>query len=303
MSKKSCEEPSVTLGLITFNQRKFVEEAVLAALGQTHRSLEVVICDDASEDGTFELASSTVAATPTRHYVRLHQNRQRLGINNFNQLLSLSTGDLIVIAHGDDISSPARVERIVQAWLSSGSSMITSNAQEIDAEGNLLGDANLPGAIPDNSLVGIAANGWNPTLWGAVLAIHRDVFDVFGPLDPNQSVLTTDWILPFRAASINGIKYIDEKLVRIRRHPKQKSKLFDSGATQIEKVEQWASGELSQYLYMLDDFVRVVRPLRLQPPEVLEQTSAALSASILRSANIWRVARNKLNASRLGLDL
>jgi glycosyltransferase involved in cell wall biosynthesis len=302
MEESYRKEPRVTLGLITYNQGDFVAEAVQAALNQTYHTLEVLICDDASDDNTFALARSSVMATPTCHGVRLRRNRHRLGIANFNQLISHATGELIIIAHGDDVSYPTRVERVVQEWISSGSSMITSNAHEIDADGNLVRDAYPCGAKPNNSLVGIATNGWNPTLWGAVLAIHREIFDIFGPLDPSQSAMTTDWILPFRAASIHGIKYIDEKLVKIRHHPNQKSNLLFSGHNEIEKLEKCSSVDLVQYLYMLDDLFRVVKPHQLQTPEVIEQTHQALLASILRTANFWRVFRNKLDASRLGLE-
>jgi glycosyltransferase involved in cell wall biosynthesis len=287
-------KPTVTFGLVTYKQEEFAEEAVRSALDQTYEPLEILICDDSSPDRTFDVARAVIQRTPQKHSVRLFRNERRIGIDNFNKLLSLATGELIVIAHGDDVSSPERVERIVQAWQASGASMVTSNALKIDSQGRPLGDAFPRGKIPCNSLVDIAANGWNPTLWGAVLAIHREVFEVFGPLNSDQSAMTTDWILPFRAAALRGISYIDEQLVRIREHSGQKSRQVTRTSSVLEKTESWAASELIQYLYMLDDLLLVVKPRQLQPPEILEQTSAALSASILRVASRWRRARNHL---------
>jgi len=290
--------PTVTLGLVTYEQEAFVEEAVLAALAQTHDPLEVIVCDDASPDATFERACEAVRRAPTRHTVRLHRNERRLGIGNFNQLVSLATGELIVIAHGDDVSLPERVARIVQTWQVSGASMVTSNGQGIDARGGVMGVTLFPGAVPANTLVEIAGKGWNPSLWGAVLAWHREVFDVFGPLDPARSAMTTDWILPFRAAALNGIAYVDELLVRIRQHPGQKQRRWLNDVdNELTWTEAKAANELIQYLYMLDELNRVVRPRGLQPPEIVQQTVAALSGSILREADRWRRARNGLLAS------
>lgn len=292
--------PTVTLGLVTYDQEAFVEEAVRAALAQTHEPLEILVCDDASPDGTFDRARAVAGATPSRHAVRLHRNERTLGIGNFNQLMALATGELVVIAHGDDVSLPERVTRLVHAWRASGASMVTSNAQAIDAGGGLTGQTLLPGAVPRNGLVDIAGSGWNPSLWGAGLAWHREVFDVFGPLDPDRSALTTDWILPFRAAALHGIAYVDEILVRIRQHPGQKQRRWLNDATnELTATEAKAASDLVQYLYMLDELNRVVAPRGLQPPEVVRQVVAALSASISREVDRWRVSRNRLLASGL----
>lgn len=292
--------PTVTLGLVTYEQEAFVEEAVRAALAQTYEPLEVIVCDDASPDATFERACAVARQTAVRHTVRLHRNERRFGIGNFNQLVSLATGELIVIAHGDDVSLPERVARIVQAWRASGASMVTSNAQAIDERGGVLGVTLRPDGVPANTLVQIAASGWNPSLLGAVLAWHREVFDVFGPLDPERSAITTDWILPFRAAAINGIACIDELLLRVRQHPGQKQRRWlDDTDNEFTRTEARAGSALIQYLYMLDELNRVVAPRGLQSPEIIQQTVAALSGSILREADRWRRARNGLLASGL----
>jgi len=287
--------PTVTLGLVTYEQEAFVAEAVRAAIGQTHEPLEILICDDASPDGTFDRACEVVHQTPTRHTVRLHRNPRNLGIGSFNQLMSLATGDLIVIAHGDDVSLPERVGRIVRAWRASGASLVTSNAHVTDARGQVLGDALPHGVVPRNGLVEIAGSGWNASLWGAVLAWHREVFDVFGPLDAERSALTTDWILPFRGAALRGIDYVDEPLVRIRQHPGQKQRRWLNDTTsELAWTEAKAASELIQYLYMLDELNRIVEPRGLQPPEIVQQTITALSGSILRESDRWRRARNGL---------
>lgn len=292
--------PTVTLGLLIYEQEAFVEEAVQAALAQTHEPLEILICDDASPDRSFDRACEVVRRTPTRHTVRLHRNERNLGIGNFNQLMTLATGDLIVIAHGDDISVPDRVARVVAAWRASGASMVTSNAQAIDAQGNGLGDAVRRGVVPPNSLVEIARHGWNPSLWGAVLAWHREVFGVFGPLDPERSAVTTDWVLPFRAAALHGIHYLDEPLVRIRQHPGQKQRRFlDDTTNALTREEAQAASELVQYLYLLDELTQVVKKRQLQAPEVVQKALEALSVSIFRASNRWRRARNRLLASGL----
>jgi hypothetical protein len=50
---------------------------------------------------------------------------------------------------------------------------------------------------------------------GATLAVRRAAFEAFGPLDPG---IYEDVVLPFRASLLGDIVYIDEPLVRVRRH-------------------------------------------------------------------------------------
>jgi hypothetical protein len=50
---------------------------------------------------------------------------------------------------------------------------------------------------------------------GATLAVRRAVFEAFGPLDPG---VYEDVVLPFRASLLGDTVYIDEPLVRFRRH-------------------------------------------------------------------------------------
>jgi cellulose synthase/poly-beta-1,6-N-acetylglucosamine synthase-like glycosyltransferase len=46
------DHPLVTVMIPTFNQADFVGEAIESAARQDYPNLEVVICDDASTDGT-----------------------------------------------------------------------------------------------------------------------------------------------------------------------------------------------------------------------------------------------------------
>ena len=289
--------PRVTLGLITYRQEAFVRQALRGALAQTGSPLEIIVCDDASPDRTFDEACAEAQGYRGPHTLRLHRNERNLGIGNFNRLMELAGGELIIIAHGDDLSQPDRAARLIEAWRRSGASMVTSNALGISEHGERLGYALRPGSTPPNRLLDIATKGWNPSLRGAVLAWHREVFDVFGPLDPDRSAVTSDWILPFRAAAIHGIAYVDAPLVQVRQHPGQKQRRYILDPTDpLADAESTQASELIQFLYMLDTLA-VVRARALQTPEVIGAVQAALINAVLRKGQQWRTARNRLLAS------
>lgn len=290
-------QPAVTLGLITYRQEAFVREAVRAALAQRCQPIEIVICDDASPDRTFEIALEEAQAYKGPHAVKLCRNQRNLGIGNFNRLMEIATGDFIVIAHGDDISNPDRVALLVDAWQRTGASMITSNAVMIDAQGRNLGLNVALGQPVNNSLKEIAANGWNRTLLGALLAWEKKVFDIFGPLDPTRSALTSDFILPFRAAALNGIHYLERPLVLVRQHKDQKQRRFINDPNdQLSQQESQKASHLIQMLYLLDT-LESAETAALRPKEEITEARELLFAAILKDARDWRTARNGLYAN------
>lgn len=116
----------VTFGVKAYNQLDYIKEALDGAFAQTYRPLEIVICDDASTDGTWEYIESRVARERTARSeeirsgeltITAERNRHNLGnVKNFERIGALAHGEIIVKADGDDISRPERTARIVEAW-------------------------------------------------------------------------------------------------------------------------------------------------------------------------------------------
>jgi glycosyltransferase involved in cell wall biosynthesis len=294
--KAGGADPRITFGLITYCQESFVREAVRAALAQRHTPLEIVILDDASPDDTFEQALDEAKAYRGPHQVRVLRNQNNLGIGNFNQLMKIAGGDLVVIAHGDDISHPERVSLVADAWMRTGASMVTSNALMIDDSGHVQGLCLPPGEIPANSLEDLSLTGWNFSLLGAVLAWDRKIFEVFGPLDADKSALTSDWILPFRAAALTGIHYLDQPLVKVRKHAGQKnSRYLSDQADPLANEEALLANHLMQRLYMLET-LEIIAAKQLRSSSEIDRSRRLLTDAILRQAFSWRTLRNRLYA-------
>jgi glycosyltransferase involved in cell wall biosynthesis len=94
--------------MTTCNHAKYVEEAVDSALAQTHSNLELVVVDDASDDGTPE-----ILAAYSDPRVRLFKNPRRLGqADNRNRAVDLSRGELIKFLDDDDVLDPTCVSRL-----------------------------------------------------------------------------------------------------------------------------------------------------------------------------------------------
>ena len=171
--------------LITYNQEKYVKDAFNACIEQTYRNYEIVICDDNSLDETF-----TILSHLTEEYKKeggqvpiiLHKNKQNKGIGgNFQQAAQLSHGEWFVMAAGDDISLPTRLETL--------SHIVTNHP-------NAYG-INTARYFVDEHIDNLKYNFQRDYLLGADSAWHRSLFTDFIPLD--KRVMSEDHILNLRA--------------------------------------------------------------------------------------------------------
>ncbi|WP_232507706.1 glycosyltransferase [Ghiorsea bivora] len=208
--------PEVSLCLITYNHEKYIESALNSALNQNFQNLEVVISDDSSPDKTFQQIEACLEVESIVP-VKVISQTVNMGINaHINQATKKCTGRLVVIASGDDISMPNRVERIVEEW-EHGAVGIFSNAEVIDSRGRPCGLFMHQGYKHLTSWKDMVALGGHGA-WGCSFAWDRKICEVFGPIPVN--ILGEDASIPFRCALLGKVAYIDEPLVQYRDHGK-----------------------------------------------------------------------------------
>ncbi|MGH8455635.1 MAG: glycosyltransferase [Stenotrophobium sp.] len=208
--------PLATLLLVTYNQENFVREAIAGALAQTYSPLEIIISDDASSDATFDVIEKAVADYRGPHYIILNRNLQNLGIGaHYNLLTKKSSGQLIFVFAGDDVSLPQRCETVMKAWLSSGKSvdLIASDLLDMDPMGHVH-----EAISPSDLGIYKSAADWlaqPPYIVGAAHAWSRRLIERFDPLP--KGVVAEDLIMTFRAIISGGALTLRKPLVKYRR--------------------------------------------------------------------------------------
>lgn len=207
--------PLVTFALLTYNQEKYIREAVEGALAQTYSPLEILISDDHSSDETFALIKEMVGSYIGPHQIKLNRNSENLGlIEHVNKIFEISSGELIVYACGDDISLPERVACLVEAYEGSGgkAQVIHSSAMKIDDDDNELGIFIPPVAKRSRTLVELTDS---PGIHiGATAMYAKSLYLEFGPIVFKDAY--EDHIYGFRAALKDSLLYVDKPLVRYR---------------------------------------------------------------------------------------
>ena len=210
--------PRVTAILLTFNCESLVREALRSVLGQRFDGpLEIIVSDDASSDGTFQRLRQELAEAPADRAVHLLRRSTNSGSKSahLNDVFPRCTGDLLVSFDADDVSEPHRLARLVDAFERHPDARAVYSAYSLlDDTGRVRRIARVPHPDFDTDAATWFARV-DAYAAGATLAIRRDVVERFGPLDP---AIHEDIVLPFRASLLGKVVYVDEPLVRVRRH-------------------------------------------------------------------------------------
>ena len=132
--------PSVSVIFLSYKQEAYVVAALRAVLEQDLPDYEIIIGDDASPDRTRALIEAELAAYRGRARIVLLPPDRNLGIiQNFNRIIAASTGDILVVAAGDDVSHPTRLRRIAEFFRDHPDCYAHySNARVVDAVGGVL---------------------------------------------------------------------------------------------------------------------------------------------------------------------
>jgi len=214
--------PQVTLAIFSFNQQNYINQALEGAFAQTYASLEILITDDCSSDNTVAEIEDFVSNYRGPHSVSFHRNQTNLGWDSWGLHISNAVeragGELIVLAAGDDISTPNRVARLVEAWLSAGkpSGVLHSAFETISDTSTFKGTLREEGMFFGNQTPLELVRNDGEGILGATMAFTKDLFERFGTL-PDKTVFE-DRVLGFRAILAGKVLYVSQPLVRYRIH-------------------------------------------------------------------------------------
>ena len=213
--------PLVTFFIVSYNQEKFIAEAIDGAFAQDYPNLEIIISDDCSQDSTWDVIKEKASQYQGPHKLILNRNEPNLGPReHINKVLyNLSHGEIIVMSAGDDISRRDRVSVCVELMEKHSEVMSMSVASKyIDEEGNeiLLGDWNLISAGQYSIYTLADYISYDFYLFsGDSRVLRRKVIDAFPPL---QYTYAEDIYLFVRSFLLGKVAYLREPLVNYRQH-------------------------------------------------------------------------------------
>ncbi|MBE6322383.1 MAG: glycosyltransferase [Bacteroidales bacterium] len=212
------QQPLVSIILLTYNQEKYIEEALRGVFNQSYANTEIIISDDHSIDKTPLIIERFLRENSDKGNVFYNHNEENLGlVKNFNKAVACARGDFFVLAAGDDVSLKDRVAISLEKIQNLGVDSLAMNFQYVNSDGNELEQKGYSGN--DKELIYVL-NDYienKPRFpMGPSRIFSKRVFDVFGMLDDDCQ--TEDTTLTFRSILLGGIAMIDEVGVLYRWH-------------------------------------------------------------------------------------
>lgn len=199
---------SISVVMCTYNGERFIREQLDSILQQTVPADEIIIQDDCSTDHTYDILLEYTQKYPT---IRIYQNSKNLGINtNFFDAISKAQGDFIAISDQDDIWNRNKLElqikNIGKHLLCGGRSIPFSTGAGI---------VRIDMRIPNFHLLRWLFIG---CISGHTMMFSRELLGKMPEVSSIAPYRLYDAILGMTAASFNSIVYLEEELVKHRRH-------------------------------------------------------------------------------------
>jgi glycosyltransferase involved in cell wall biosynthesis len=211
----ACDRALVSIGMPVYNEERHVAQALESLLAQEYEKLEIIICDNASQDGTEKVCLQYASRDPRVRYCR---NQSNLGaIENWNRAFKLSKGQYFAWAAGHDVWERTYISRCVEL-LERDKSIVLCYTQSvhIDSKGNRSGTVHT--VIDTRGLT--ASQRFLSKLWG----IGLSSFCVYGVIRSSalrrtrlfRNTLGPDDILLSELCFLGDLVGIPEELIFFR---------------------------------------------------------------------------------------
>lgn len=201
----------VSIAMATYNGEKYLREQLDSIYAQSYKNLEVIVCDDCSNDKTVEILEDYAKKYGLKYYI----NEKNLGyVKNFEKAISLCNGDYIALADQDDIWLPEKIQVLVENI--GDKSVIHSDAYLINESGTVFSNSYTDFSkkmIKPNSEIDMILNG---CVTGCTSMFKKHFINKILPFP--DKLYVHDKYIGFSAFLENSLVYIDRPLIKYRQH-------------------------------------------------------------------------------------
>lgn len=215
--QSAVSPPTISILMPIFQQECFVERAIRSVLTQRGIVAEIIISDDASRDETFQRAHACVLAAlsegKVQHRVLLRRGTNRMRRDHLLLLSDHASCDMVMQAHGDDISYPWRAYSLVGVFGTTKAAVIGSQFNTVDASQMKI-DASLmePTSISIKVLSQKEALDGLEHLIGSSQGWKLSALSIFDRLESRIAPVSHDRIIPFRGSLVGKVVMILDPL-------------------------------------------------------------------------------------------
>ena len=213
--------------MCTYNGAEFLPAQLESVVTQSRKPDEIVVCDDGSTDDTRPLLEHLSQQTTIP--VKLRFNEKNLGsVKNFEQAISLCTGEIIVLSDQDDVWREDKLQLIEEAFNKNpAAGVVFSDAEIVDENLKPLGrrmwnevgfDAHKRKLIKRGRALEVLITGW--TVTGATMAIRSQFVNLSLPIPEGIAMIHDGWIA-LTIATVADVVALEQTLIKYRQHGRQ----------------------------------------------------------------------------------
>lgn len=220
----------VSVVVPAYNAGAFLERAITSVWNQTYPrdSIELLIVDDGSQDGTRALAERLARRSPVAMRVLTHEGGSNRGVAPSRQRAAQeATGEFIALLDADDAFLPERLEATVDALNAHPPAVaVCSLGRNVDAAGQpRLGHNGTLQAGHWQALDGHLSPPFTfEQLWrvdpiaNSSLTIRRSALEQIGGFPPLMAHQAEDWLLVLKLSLLAPIPCLDRELILYTHH-------------------------------------------------------------------------------------
>jgi glycosyltransferase involved in cell wall biosynthesis len=218
--------PLVSIIIPAYNRPNYLQKALQSVLDQTYKNIEIIVCDDSTNNGVQTMMNSFIPNYPTIKYVK---NDRVLFLKNWHKGFELASGEFINYLMDDDLFHPQKIEKMISFFLQYNDiTLVTSYRQLIDSDDRPLPPIQETVKLFEQTTIlsgvelgnYVLSHGCNvigePT---TVLFRRRDLVEPYGIYHGKQYVCLNDVVTWLSLLAKGRAVYYPETLSYFRRHP------------------------------------------------------------------------------------
>jgi len=220
---KKAKQPKISVVVFSYNFEKYIGECIQSLVNQTLKPYEIIVCDDHSTDGSWDIIQEFESKYPD--IIRKHRHPENIGhIKNGKFCKDQAKGTHVAVIDGDDRWLPEKLELEWRTLQKNPKAKVAySNVIMIDENGNKTGQW-----VNDSDPKPPSGNVFAEVFGKRFFERHRSVFRnqlmdrkamLEAGYDAGDIPIHADWNLKIRLSAKYEVAYSGKPLVEYREHP------------------------------------------------------------------------------------
>ena len=123
----------VTIGIPVYKAVGYIDKTMESALAQTYQSIEFLVVDDGSADGSIDIVERLQSEHPRGADIRILYNSQNRGVGvTRNRILDEAMGHYLYFLDSDDLIEPDTIQSLVEMAKDSKADIVYASLERID---------------------------------------------------------------------------------------------------------------------------------------------------------------------------